>query len=139
MPQPSAQVSVTIKHFHKIGGGKTYSSADVLLTDGGNGAVSQAGLNQPLLVNSPCSLVFSVDAAPGDDASYIPVGIALRGSPADPRGALAFPDRSVASAGTTVKLVLVDTNPARDSYDFDLVVQRSDGDLGVIDPLINNT
>lgn len=139
MPQPCAKISVTIKHFHKIGGSKTYSSADVLLSDDGNGAVSQAGLNQPLVVNSPCSLVFTVNASAGDDSSYIPVGIALRGSSADPRGALAFPDRSVETTDSLVSLILVDTNPATDSYDFDLVVQRSDGDLGVIDPLINNT
>jgi hypothetical protein len=46
--------------------------------------------------------------------------------------------RTLVSRGDTAQLKLFDANPERAEFDFSLIVQRSDGLLGVIDPKIIN-
>lgn len=155
--QPSsARISVTITEFNPIGGRQSCSRADIELTDTGDGAVSQGRINDPILVNAEVYLNFDVHAGPGDSYTYLPIGIGFRDMtfaetmPAaksrggncdsrDPLGRAAFPTRTLVSRGDTAQLTLFDLNPDRVTFEFNLIVQRSDGLLGVIDPEIRNS
>ena len=147
---PTARISITVTNFHEIGRGS--SQADVELTDTGHGTVSQGRINDPIVVTAEVFLEFSVSAHEGDRYTYSPVGICFkelqdgdraeaisrRGGDRDPLGHVAFPTRRFVSRGNTLQLSLFDANPEPAEFKFDLVVQRSDGLLGVIDPKIRN-
>jgi hypothetical protein len=94
---------------------------------------------------------FSVHAREGDRHTYSPVGISFKevaGANAetahrdrggrDPLGHTAFPTRTFVSRGNTLQLSLFDANPEPGEFKFDLIIQRSDGTLGIIDPAIRN-
>lgn len=146
----TARISVTVTDFHEIGRGP--SQADIELTDTGHGTVSQGRINDPLVVTAEAYLEFSVSAREGDQYNYSPVGISFkelpgdaraeatrrRGGDRDPLGHSAFPARRFVSRGNTLQLSLFDANPAPAEFKFDLVIQRSDGSLGVIDPQVRN-
>jgi hypothetical protein len=138
----TARISVTVTDFFEIGRGST--GADIELTDTGHGTVSQGRINDPIVVTAEVHLEFSVSAREGDRHTYSPVGICFnemsrrRGGGRDPLGHAAFPTRTFASRGRSVQLSLFDANPEPAEFKFDLVIQRSDGKLGVIDPQIRN-
>lgn len=145
----TARISVTVTDFHEIGRGP--SQADIELTDTGHGTVSQGRINDPLVVTAEAHLEFSVSAREGDRYTYSPVGISFKevaGANAeaahrgrgdhDPLGHSAFPARRFVSRGNALQLSLFDANPAPAEFKFDLVIQRSDGFLGIIDPQIRN-
>jgi len=138
----TARISVTVTDFLEIGRGST--GADIELTDTGHGTVSQGRINDPIVVTAEVFLEFSVSAREGDRYTYSPVGISFnemsrrRGGGRDPLGHAAFPRRTFASRGSTLQLSLFDANPEPAEFKFDLVIQRSDGKLGVIDPTIRN-
>ena len=151
-PCSTARVSVTVTDFHEVGK-EGFSRADIELTDTGHGKVSQGRINDPIVVSAEVFLEFSVSARDDGRHSYSPVGISFKeGSTAtpeeatkdrcgdrDPLGHAAFPMRNVVSRGSTAQLTLLDTNPEPAEFKFDLVIQRSDGLLGVIDPTIRNS
>lgn len=138
----TARISVTVTDFLEIGRGA--SRADIELTDTGHGTVSQGRINDPIVVTAEVHLEFSVSAREGERHTYSPVGISFnevsrrRGGGRDPLGHAAFPRRTFASRGSTLQLSLFDANPEPAEFKFDLVIQRSDGKLGVIDPTIRN-
>jgi hypothetical protein len=146
----TARISVTVTDFDEIGRGP--SRADIELTDTGHGTVSQGRINDPIVVTAEVFLEFSVSAREGDRYTYSPVGIsfkevrgAIKGKAArrhdgdrDPLGHAAFPTRTFASRGSTLQLSLFDAIPEPAEFKFDLVIQRSDGSLGIIDPQIRN-
>lgn len=155
-PPSSARISVTITEFNPIGGRQSCSRADIELTDTGNGAVSQGRINDPIVVNAEVYLNFVVHAGRGDRHTYIPIGVGFRDAAfaaameaaerkggecgsRDPLGRAAFPTRTMVSRGDTAQLTLFDANPDRAEFDFHLIVQRSDGLLGAIDPKIINS
>ncbi|HJP97538.1 MAG TPA: hypothetical protein VJ862_03140 [Rhodanobacteraceae bacterium] len=149
---PTARISVTVTDFHEVGERGGYSRADVELTDTGHGKVSQGRVNDVIVVHDEVYLEFSVHAREGDRYSYSPVGISFReerdsakseaadrhGDDRDLLGHTAFPMRTVVSRGRTMQLTLYDANPVPAIFKFDLVIQRSDGLLGIIDPPIQN-
>jgi hypothetical protein len=151
-PCSTARVSVTVTDFHEVGK-EGFSRADIELTDTGHGKVSQGRINDPIIVSAEVFLEFSVSARDGGRHLYSPVGISFkeiseiavgeatkgRCGDRDPLGHAAFPMRKVASRGSTTQLTLLDTNPEPAEFKFDLVIQRSDGLLGVIDPTIRNS
>ena len=144
----TARIAITVTDFHEIGRGPSH--ADVELTDTGHGAVSQGRINDPIVVTGEAYLEFSVAAREDDRASYSPVGISFketsraaaasdqRCGDRDPLGHAAFPARAFVSRGNVLQLSLFDANPEPGEFKFDLVIQRSDGTLGVIDPRIRN-
>ncbi|MGH8183394.1 MAG: hypothetical protein ACREPH_07025 [Rhodanobacteraceae bacterium] len=135
----TARISITVTDFHEVGRGP--SQADVELTDTGHGTVSQGRINDPIVVTGAAFLEFSVSTREGDRYTYSPVGISfkeLRGSDHDPLGHAAFPTRGFASLSNAMQLSLFDANPEQAEFKFDLVIQRSDGRLGIIDPTIRN-
>ena len=155
MQPRSARVSVTITEFNAIGGRQSCSRADIELTDTGDGTVSQASINGPIVVDAEVYLNFVVHAGRGDTYSYLPIGVGFRDTTLaeaaqtvetrggqcdsrDPLGRAAFPMRTLMSRGDTAQLTLFDANPTRAEFDFTLIVQRSDGLLGVVDPKIIN-
>lgn len=149
----TARISVTLTEFREIGRGP--SRADVALTDTGNGKVTQARVNDTLVVHKEVYLDFRVYSATDDRYSYLPIGISFQaghgrpsgqevenqaahtGNP-DPLGRAAFPLRTTASKRDGAQLTVFDANPERNEFKFSLVIQRSDGLLGVIDPKIQN-
>lgn len=151
----TARISVTVAEFDAIGGGRGCSHVEIELTDTGNGKVSQAGINAPIVVSAAVYLEFFVHAREGDRYAYMPVGIGFRnvagiehnvamtrpkeGNRGDPLGNAAFPVRQVVAKGNTTQLTLHDTNLERAEFDFSLVIQRSDGLLSVVDPQIRNS
>lgn len=151
-PCSTARISVTVTEFHEIGGKEGCSHADIALTDTGHGKVSQGRINGPIVVTAEVHLEFSVSARKGDRYTYSPVGISFkeapgvakakatsrRGGDRDPLGHAAFPMRTFASRGNTMQLSLFDANPEPAEFKFDLIIQRSDGLLGIIDPQIQN-
>jgi hypothetical protein len=145
----TASISVTVTDFHEIGRGP--SQADIELTDTGHGTVSQGRINGPIVVTAEVHLEFSVSAREGDRYTYSPVGISFkelpgggakevgrRGGARDPLGHAAFPVRAFVSRGNTLQLSLFDAIPEPAEFKYDLVIQRSDGTLGVIDPTVRN-
>jgi hypothetical protein len=146
----TARISISVTDFHEIGRGP--SQADVELTDTGHGTVSQGRINDAIVVTAEAYLEFSVSAREGDRHTYSLVGISFkelrdgdrdegtgrRGGDHDPLGHAAFPARRFVSRGSTLQLSLFDANPEPAEFKFDLVIQRSDGSLGVIDPKIRN-
>lgn len=145
----TARVSVTVTDFHEIGRGPSH--ADVELTDTGHGTVSQGRINDPIVVTAEVYLELSISAREGDRHTYSPVGISFKetsgaaaGAPdprrgdRDPLGHAAFPTRKFVARGSSLQLTLFDANPEPAEFKFDLVIQRSDGALGVIDPGIEN-
>jgi hypothetical protein len=146
----TARISITVTDFHEIGRGP--SQADIELTDTGHGTVSQGRINDPIVVTAEAHLEFSVSARKGDRYTYSPVGISFKELPAgarakaigrrggarDPLGHAAFPARRFVARGNTLQLSLFDANPEPAEFKFDLVIQRSDGTLGVIDPTVRN-
>lgn len=146
----TASISVIVTDFHEIGRGP--SQADIELTDTGHGTVSQGRVNDPIVVTAEAYLEFSVSAREGDRYTYSPVGVSFkelagsarakvasrRGGGCDPLGHVAFPARRFVSRGSTLQLSLFDANPEPAEFKFDLVIQRSDGSLGIIDPKIRN-
>lgn len=148
----TARISVTVTEFHEIGGRGGYSRADVELTDTGHGKVSQGRINGPIVVSDEVYLEFSVFGRDGDRDTYSAAGISfkeVRGEPnaesleagkdeRDPLGHAAFPMRTAVSRGRTMQLTVYDANPVRATFKFDLIIQRSDGALGVIDPPVEN-
>lgn len=148
----TARISVTVTEFRAIDDKGGCSRADVELIDTGHGRVSQGRINDPIVVSGEVYLDFFVSARQGDRYTYSPVGISFRevsGSApgegveareggCDPLGHAAFPVRTVAARGSTTQLTLLDANPERAEFKFDLAIQRSDGALGLIDPKIRN-
>jgi hypothetical protein len=145
----TARISLTVTDFREIGRGA--SQADVELTDTGHGAASQGRINDPIVVTDEVFLEFSVLAREGDHSTYSPVGISFnelrdparakaesRHGSRDPLGHAAFPTRRFVARGNTMQLSLLDANPEPAEFKFDLVIQRSDGSLGAIDPGIQN-
>lgn len=156
MQPRSARVSVTITEFNAIGSGQSCSRADIELTDTGDGTVSQARINDPIVVSAEVYLNFVVHAGRGDSYSYVPIGIGFRDTSLaeaaqmarsrdvncdsrDPLGRAAFPMRTLVSRGDTAQLTLFDANPERAEFYFSLIIQRSDGLLGIVDPTIRNS
>jgi hypothetical protein len=128
-----------VTDFHEIGHGP--SRADVELIDTAHGTVSQGRINDPIVVTDEVYLEFSIATCGNDRHTYSPVGISFREIHAyerDPLGHAAFPARRFVSRGGTVQLSLFDANPEPAEFKFDLMIQRSDGSLGVIDPQIRN-
>lgn len=145
----TARISITVTDFHEIGRGP--SQADIELTDTGHGTVSQSRINDPIVATTEVHFELSVHAREGDRHTYSPVGISFKevagaNSEAahrgrgdrDPLGHAAFPTRTFVSRGDTLQLSLFDANPEPGEFKFDLVIQRSDGFLGIIDPQIRN-
>lgn len=146
----TARISIIVTDFHEIGRGS--SRADMELIDTGHGTVSQGRINDPIVVRAEVYLEFSVSARDGDRYTYSPVGISFKETSGaastetsdqrcggrDPLGHAAFPVRGFVSRGSTLQLSLFDANPEPAKFKFDLMIQRSDGSLGVIDPGIEN-
>jgi len=147
----TARISITVTDFHEIGRGSTH--ADMELIDTGHGTVSQGRINDPIVVTAEVYLEVSVSARDGDRYTYSAVGISFKETSdaayattsnqhcgdRDPLGHAAFPMRRFVSRGSTLQLSLFDANPEPGEFKFDLVLQRSDGLLGVIDPGIRNS
>jgi hypothetical protein len=152
----SAEICVTVTEFDPVGtGSEGCTRADIELTDTGNGKVSQGRINDPIEVSAEVYLNFSVRGGEGDSHSYALVGISFRettdsetmraagihcreGSIADRLGHAAFSMRTIAAKGDTTQLTVFDANPEPREFEYSLMVQRSDGWLGVIDPKIRN-
>lgn len=149
----TARISIIVTDFHEIGERGGYSRANIELTDTGNGKVSQGRSDELIVVHDEVYLEFSVHATESDRYTYSPIGISFReehgsakaeaaqrrgGDCDDLLGHAAFPIRTVASRGRTMQLTLYDANPALSTFKFDVVIQRSDGRLGIIDPQIQN-
>jgi len=146
----TARISITVTDFHEIDRGP--SQADIELTDTGHGTVSQGRINDPIVVTAEAYLEFFVSAREGDRYTYSPVGISFKesrdatrakaasrhGGDRDSLGHAAFPTRAFVSRGNALQLSLFDANPAPAEFKFDLLIQRSDGRLGLIDPAIRN-
>lgn len=150
----TARIAITVTEFHEIGDRKGPTRANVKLITTGNGKVSQGRANDPIDVYGLVYLEFCVETGHGGDRyAYSPVGISFRETPCatagkdrrrkagelrDPLGRAAFPLRTFVSRGDTSELVLLDTNPEPGEFKYDLVIQRSDGVTGIIDPPIRN-
>ena len=148
----TARISVTVTDFHEVRERGGYSRADIELTDTGHGRVSQGRINDQIVVHAEVYLEFSVHAGKDDRYTYSPVGIGfkeVRGigeaeathcqdDDRDLLGHEAFPVRTVVSRGRTMQLTLYDADPRPGEFKFDLIIQRSDGLLGIIDPQIQN-
>ena len=136
----TVQISITVIGFHKIGGTTSFSSANILVVNTGEGAISQSKSNDPIVVNKAVNIGIVLHAEKGDKYSYYPVGIAFKeGKSTDPLGNNAFPTRTIVSGSGGAQLTLSDANPEENSFEFGLIVQRSDGELSVIDPKIENS
>lgn len=151
----TARISINVAEFHEIGKGSGCTRAEIELIDTGNGKVSQAGINAPIVVSAEVYLEFFVHAREGDRYTYIPVGIGFRSevgvgresamihSPQsdcrDPLGNAAFPVRQIVASGDTAQLTLRDANPEPGDFEFSMIIQRSDGLLGIVDPKIRNS
>ncbi len=148
-----ARIGVTVTGFHEIGDKKGCTHADVELLDVSMGRVTQAGINATIVVHGMVYLDFFVGAAKGDRYSYSPVGISFRETPRnkstkggrgkavalrDPLGHAAFPLHTIAVKGDTAQLTVFDANPEPADFKFDLIIQRSDGLTGIIDPGLKN-
>lgn len=149
----TARIAVTITEFREVGRG--FSRADVALTDTGNGKVSQARVNDMIVVHKEVYLDFRISGVGDDRHSYLPIGISFQarhgrpsgnevenqgacaGNP-DLLGRAAFPMRTTVSKRDGAQLTVFDANPEPNEFKFSLVIQRSDGVLGVIDPAIGN-
>ncbi|MGH8115099.1 MAG: hypothetical protein ACREPS_08630, partial [Rhodanobacteraceae bacterium] len=87
---------------------------------------------------------------------YMPIGIGFQAGPGrrsghevenqgtcagdpDPLGRVAFPMRTTVSKRDGAQLTVVDANPEPNEFKFSLIIQRSDGTLGIIDPPIKNS
>ncbi len=153
--RPTARISIIVIDFHEIGGRDHCTHADIELTDTGNGKVSQGRINDVIVVYAEVYLEFNVHARQGDAHTYMPVGISFRETTdvraqeaagnhsgdrphRDPLGHAAFPLRTTVSKGDTTQLTLLDANPEPGKFKFSLIIQRSDGLLGVVDPKIHN-
>ena len=147
-PCSTARIAVAVTAFYEIG--REVCRADIQLTDTGHGAVSQARINDPIVVHREAYLDFFVFAREGDRYTYSPVGISFKevcdgGEVAerhevgrDLLGHAAFPVRTFASRDRVMQLSIFDANPEPAEFKFDLVIQRSDGLLGIIDPPVKN-
>ncbi len=136
----TAQISITVTVFHKIGGTHNFSNADIVVANTGEGAISQDKSNDPIVVNKAVNIGIAVYASEGDKFSYYPVGIAFQeGNSDDPLGNSAFPTRTIVSTKSGSQLTLSDANPEENSFEFGVIIQRSDGFLSVIDPQIRNS
>lgn len=153
--RPTARISITVIDFHALGGEQSCSKAEITLTDTGRGRVSQGRANDAIVVYGEVYLDFDVHARQRDRYSYSPVGMSFKetsGGEAkeagghdsrdrphcDPLGHAAFPVRTTVSKGDTMQLTLLDANPEPGEFDFSVIIQRSDGALGVVDPKIHN-
>ena len=147
----TARISDTVTDFHEVRERGGYSRADIELTDTGHGKVSQGRINDPIVVHAEVYVEFSVHARKDERYTYSSVGISFKeergGEEAevtdcnddrDLLGHAAFPVRTVVSRGRTMQLTLYDANPRPGEFKFDLIIQRSDGLLGIIDPQIQN-
>lgn len=149
----TARISVTVTEFREVGRGP--SRADVALTDTGNGSVSQARVNDTIIVYAAVYLDFHVSGAHDERYSYIPIGISFQARPVnapehaaedraahagnpDPLGRAAFPLRATVSKREGSQLTVFDANPEPNEFKFSVVIQRSDGALGIIDPPVRN-
>lgn len=108
------------------------------------GSMVTMDVNGGLTVNGPTEIRFIVQGA--DGTKYNPVGINFKqvsnyaGSGSlDPLGHLAFPTRTFTTHGNATQLSVFDTNVAPADFEYDLVIQRSDGALGLIDPPVKNS
>lgn len=148
----TARISVTVAEFVQFQRG--FSRAEVALIDTGNSQVSQARPNDPIIVYGEVFLDFQVVGASHDQYSYMPIGIGFQAKPGamenavandaacannpDPLGRAAFPMRAVASKREGAQLTVFDANLEPNDFKFGLIIQRSDGELGIIDPPIRN-
>jgi hypothetical protein len=149
----TARISVTVTDFHEIREKGGCSRADVELIDTAHGKVSQARINAPIVVSAEVYLDFFVSTQEDEGFTYSLVGVSFkevadiapremindRCGEGDPLGHAAFPMRTFVSRGSTTQLTLFDANPEPAEFKFDLVIQRSDGLLGLIDPGIRNS
>lgn len=153
---PTAWITITVLEFHKIGCGEGCTKAKFALT--GNKDVSQEEQEDGSTtfdVKRQFHLEFAVKPEHGDPHTYTPVGIGFAERPivgaevadancgkefvpSDPLGRAAFPCRTTASTPPPARLCVFDANPARADFEFSLIIQRSDGELGVVDPKIRN-
>lgn len=149
----TARISVNVTEFRELSRGPC--RADVALVDTGNNKVSQGRANDTIIVYEEVYLDFQVSGAADDRYAYMPIGISFQaraGNPPerevqnhggcadnpDPLGRAAFPWRATASKRDGAQLSVFDANPERNEFKFSLVIQRSDGALGLIDPPIRN-
>ena len=100
--------------------------------------------NQLLTVNQAVKLVMSV-ASSVAGSTFFPIGLVIKqvGGNTDPTGRAAFPTQLVdtsrqADGSYVTTLTLWDLMPAISNFDFLLAIESNAGQLGVIDPLINN-
>ena len=138
---PEAGIEVTIIDFKPAGlirAKKHYSTAHIKLIGNANGAVTQDTPDGPIVVEKGVvDLVFRV-ASTDPGVSYYPVGISFL-SESGGLGMDDFPTRCVAvDAFNNMMLTVHDANVNQTKFEFKLVIQRDDGDLGIIDPQINN-
>ncbi|TAN03419.1 MAG: hypothetical protein EPN36_12730 [Rhodanobacteraceae bacterium] len=92
-----------------------------------------------LTVNGPTEIRFIIQGA--DGTTYSPVGISFKevsGGTSDSIGSTAFPMRTLVARANTTRLSVFDADPTPDEFEFTLTIQRSDGTLAIIDPMIIN-
>ena len=145
---PCAGIQITVIKFEpaaRIALNHTkYSTAQVRLIGNAAGKVSQAGgTDTPIRVDqfAQVDLSFAVQSSDDKDGkpAYNPVGISFFASDGD-LGLDDFPTRDVeADAFNHLVLTVHDANVHGRSYKFNLLIQKVDtGEIGVIDPQINN-
>ncbi|HSW07597.1 hypothetical protein [Aquabacterium sp.] len=112
----------------------TIHPTGITLTPNGNNIAQASPGSYDLVVSGrlPVNIQFSVTDSSG--ATCAVVGIAI--DPVSGGGTVrdAFPTALINANGLT----LADNDPTNSSYDFLLLIQNAEGDLGLIDPLITN-
>ena len=110
----------------------TISAAGMVLDPKGNN-IKQDGVNLTVWGHQNVSMLFNVTDGSSKPCAVVGIAISPDGT-TDPSVRSAFPRAEIDSAGLRLK----DHDPSQASYEFCLLVQNGDGDLGLIDPLISN-
>jgi hypothetical protein len=143
-----AAIRVEVTQFVPDGQTPGCSQGNMVVTNDGAGAIKLNGTEIEAKANTKVLLTFSIVAAGTNPATYKTLGISFKDTacPAtgpcgpsyslDPDGLTAFPKKQIVLKGN--QLTVLDGNPEARVFDFNLMIQRSDGLKSVIDPKIRN-
>lgn len=112
----------------------TIPATGITLEANGNN-IKQDGLNLIVWGHQKLSIVFNVTDGSSQPCSVVGIAISPDGS-TDASKKAAFPSAEINNVD--LSLTLKDHDPSQASYEFYLLVQNGEGDLGLIDPLITN-
>lgn len=112
----------------------TISPTGMTLDAKSNNIKKDGDFNLTVWGHQNVSMLFNVSDGSALPCAVVGIAISPDGS-TDPSVRAAFPRAEINSAGLKLK----DHDPSAASYEFYLLVQNGNGDLGLIDPLITNT